>query len=270
MASSASFSDNQIPASLMQDFWKAVQEGLVTRENFSAYLDGLRYPPSQLVDHGQSYVDLKTAIEILGAKNVVTVHQAYIAWGISSFGSPNDVPYSEAQLRRVADSNRKGETQFHLVYVTGQSLRTMVEKSGITFIRVPEDGSTVFRDKDKLDPNSINDPDLQSSEGYYLVDLAPKQISLEGYSRYSTGNEVVIPRDEVHVEAILSVFKVHDKNTGNNLFHQGSKYFTDNSDKTLLYRFVQKTHFLISSVGESRRNHAKDIGTCTTITQNRF
>ncbi|MFA5248618.1 MAG: hypothetical protein WC415_05390 [Patescibacteria group bacterium] len=104
--------ESGVRASRLQDFFRMVGDGTIDGQVFDYFLDNI----GEIRKMAGSVLTLARAISILGSDKVIQP-SICAKWGLLEVNLP--IRYRENTLREAAESNKKGETDFCLVYFPG-------------------------------------------------------------------------------------------------------------------------------------------------------
>lgn len=203
---------SSISAGQMKDFWRKVEDGTIGSENFGNFLEN----PHKFTSLS---VTIVRALNILGAGKVVTAEQSGKTWG---YEAPANAPirYSEEVLRQCAQSNKEAGTDFRLVYLTGLSLRELLQKIGTDKKSQP----CVFHSDWWLRSEQDGWANEKPEAGYYLIDFNGRFAKTSWYNQekeiakfenYYRAHEAKV------AEAIVMIFKVTGERPLEGWYHWG-------------------------------------------------
>jgi hypothetical protein len=211
----------------MKDFWRMVEDGTVDGDVFGDFLENPRkYKTDKLT--------LVRAINILGADKVIQP-SICAKWNLPVMILP--IRYREQTLREAAESNKKGETDFRLVYFPGDmSLIHQREISGLDSRKPPYFSSDndwwLAKEEEGCRKKEIAYwPKISSSPGYYLIDFKSRFADMNWQAQEAEisklGGQHERAPEDVFLFAVQSIYMLNGKNVTSTWWHWGKTVDSD-------------------------------------------
>ena len=213
--------ESGIRASQMKDFWRMVDDGTVDGDVFGDFLENPR-------KYKTDKVTLARAINILGTDKVIQP-SICAKWNLPEMNL--SIRYREQTLRAVVESNKKGETDFHLVFFPGDmSLIRQREIRGLDSKKPPYFGSgndwwLGAEEKKCQEKGMAYWPKISSLAGFYLIDFKSRFSNMNWQAQENEiaklGGQYERTPDDVFLFAAQSIYMLTSKNITSDWWHWG-------------------------------------------------
>jgi hypothetical protein len=224
--------ESGIRASRLQDFFRMVGDGTIDGQTFDYVLDNI----GDIRKRAGSTLTLARAIGILGADKVIQP-SICAKWGLPETSLP--IRYREQTLREAAESNKKGETDFRLVYFPGDmSLISQREIRGLDSKKPPyfnsgNDWWLMNEEKACSEKQMTYWPKISSPAGFYLFDFKPRFASMNWQAQETEiskfGGQYERAPEDVFLFAVQSIYMLTGNNVTSTWWHWGKTGVSDGS-----------------------------------------
>jgi hypothetical protein len=224
--------ESGIRASRMQDFWRMVGDGTIDGQIIDYVLDNI----GDIRKKAGSILTLTRAINILGSEpgRVITPNIC-AKWGLPEMTLP--IRYREQTLREAVESNKKGETDFHLVFFPGDmSLFRQREIRGTDSAKPPYFNSgnnwwLAVEEKKCQEKGIPYWAKMSPAAGFYLVDFKPRFAGMNWQKQEDEiaklGSQYERTNEAVFLFAVQSIYMLTGKNVTSNWWHWGKTIDSD-------------------------------------------
>ena len=229
----------------VDEFKMRVRKGVIP---FEAAMDHLQAAfdgnMSTSRDRKNRQASLTSARRILFYTNVYLPEQICPKWNLSEISLP--IRYREQTLREAAESNKKGETDFHLVYFPGEmSLFRQREIRGTDSAKPPYFNSgnnwwLANEEKACREKQIEYWPKISSPAGFYLLDLKYRFANLNWQAQEDEiaklGAQYERAPEDVFLFAAQSIYMLTGKNVTGDWWHWG-KTLDSGGDRGCVYLY---------------------------------
>lgn len=213
--------ESGIRASQLKDFWRMVEDGTIDGDVFGDFLGNPR-------KHKADKVTLARAISILGSDKVIQP-SICAKWNLTESSLP--IRYREQTLREAAESNKKGETDFHLVFFPGDmSLTRQCETRGLDsknslYFSPANDWWLAKEEGCCREKQMAYWPKVSSPAGFYLIDFKSRFANMNWQEQENeiikSGEQYERAPEDVFLFTVQNIYMLTGKSVTNAWWHWG-------------------------------------------------
>lgn len=167
-------------------------------------------------------VDLRTSIAVLGETKVITRDQAHTAFNQPASTDHVMIRYFEDSVRKCADTNQSGKSDYYLVYQLPLSLREQRHIIGVDRNSQPCFYNNKWWLGDKYEDGWAKS---QPHAGYVLIDMKGRFNATSWNDQNiriaEMGEQYERADERVFSQALISIFKTHGQRLHQWTYHWG-------------------------------------------------
>lgn len=211
--------ESGVRASRLQDFFRMVSDGTIDGQTFDYFIDNI----GDMRKMAGSALTWVRAISILGSDKVIQP-SICAKWNFPEINLP--IRYRENTLREADQSNKKGDTDFCLVFFPGMSLIRQREIRGMNPKKPPYFSSSNdwWLDAEEKKCQEKGVPywaKISSPAGLYLVDFKPRFADMNWQAQENEIANLDRTPEDVFLFAVQSIYMLTGKNVTSTWCHWG-------------------------------------------------